>query len=78
MCSIILLYIFFNLYIYCCLLDTILSRNNKSKSNKNTLASLSNSVGNRFINLENNYKETSNRKGINQGSTMEKDRSGIP
>jgi hypothetical protein len=60
-CSIILLYNFL-IYIYCFLLVTIFSRNNKFKSNKNTntFVSLNNSVGNRYINLEKDYEGASN------------------
>jgi len=60
-CSIILLYNFL-IYIYCFLLVTIFSRNNKFKSNKNTntFVSLNNSVGNHYINLEKDYEGASN------------------
>jgi len=64
--------------IHCVLLDTIYSRKNKLKSNKCIIVSSSSSLGDRAMNLSDDYEETPNVKVTNQGLTIKKNRAGIP
>jgi len=53
------------------------SRKNKSGSNKSTIASSSNSVNDRALNLDDDYEETLNIEVTNQGLTTEDNKADI-
>jgi hypothetical protein len=58
-------------------LASMYSRKNKSGSNKSTIASSSNSVNDRALNLDDDYEETLNIEVTNQGLTTEDNKADI-